>query len=148
MTRSRRLDPLLKVAEERERAAARALAESLARHRAAEERLGMLQGYRAEYQARSLSRATGGMTAAGFLAYQAFLERLGQAIGQQEQLVTAARDQVEHDRKLWRDQAGRAQSLGKARAHLRREEHGVELAREQRELDERAALSRPGPTES
>ena len=146
MMRSKRLDTVLRIAEDRERDAVGVLAESRGRLVAQEQRLEMLLGYRAEYEGRFKERGAEGMAMGQLLEYRAFLDRLNRAIEQQRAALTEAQQRMKVDRQHWLEEARRAQSLGKVQERLRGDERRSADAQEQRETDERAGIApRPRP---
>jgi flagellar FliJ protein len=140
MTRSKRLDSVLRMAEDRERDAAGALAQGRNRLAAQEQRLEMLLGYRAEYEERLKVRGAGGMGIGQLQEYRAFLDHLTRAIEHQRKTLAEAQQQRDVDRQHWLDETRRAQSLGKVQERLRDDEQRSAAAQEQRETDERAGV--------
>ncbi|MFZ2208433.1 MAG: flagellar export protein FliJ [Porticoccaceae bacterium] len=140
MTRSKRLDSVLRMAEDRERDAAGALAQGRNRLAAQEQRLEMLLGYRAEYEARLRVRGAGGMGIGQLQEYRAFLDHLTRAIEHQRKTLAEAQQRVDMDRQHWLDETRRAQSLSKVQERLRDDEQRSAAAQEQRETDERAGV--------
>jgi flagellar FliJ protein len=107
MKRSERLDIVQQAAArtEKERAERVALAE---KHLAEmQQKLAALEKYRSEYEAGFASRAGAGFGAAAVRDFQTFLARLGEALTQQRDLVTAARHALDAERGQWREAAQR-----------------------------------------
>lgn len=140
MMRSKRLDSVLRMAGDREREAAGALAQSRNRLAAQEQRLAMLLDYRAEYEERFKVRGAGGIGIGQLQEYRAFLDRLSRAIEHQRKTLAQAQQQMDLDRQCWLDETRRAQSLGKVQERLRDDEQRGIDAQEQRETDERAGV--------
>jgi flagellar FliJ protein len=138
MTRAKRLDTILRLAADRERDAAGALARSRGQVAAEEQRLDMLLGYRAEYEERFQVSGAGGMDIRRLQEYRAFLDRIGRAIEHQRQVLATAQQHMDLERQRWLDETRRAQSLGRVQERLRDTEQRSADAREQRETDERA----------
>lgn len=143
MTGSRRLDMVLRLAEDRERDAAAALARSRGQAAAEEQRLEMLLGYRGEYQERFQVSGAGGMDIRRLQEYRAFLERIDHAVEHQRQALATAQQHLDLERQRWLDETRRAQSLGKVQERQRDAERRSADAREQRETDERAGAVPP-----
>ena len=133
MIQSRRIDPLLRRAQEHEDSVARDLAErqrTLAQH---ESRLEELRQYAEDY-ANSQMAAT---SPAQLANRRAFLERIDQALKQQLQNVDRASVDIERDRLLLasRDK----QVLEQLAASYRVQERQIVDRRDQREMDDLGA---------
>jgi flagellar biosynthesis chaperone FliJ len=128
MSRARRLQPLQKLAVEREQVAARALAQARATTSMREAKLEQLQGYLREYQ-QGQGTAMNVADPRAWQNRQAFLLRLQAAVRQQEGLVTQARNEE-------------VASLGCVVDRLLAEEAVVEQRQERRQQDEFAARVR------
>jgi flagellar FliJ protein len=105
--RSERLDIVQQAAArtERERAERVALAE---KHLAEmQQKLAALEKYRSEYEAGFAAKAGAGFGAVGVRDFQTFLARLGEALIQQRDLVTAARRALDAEVGQWREAAQR-----------------------------------------
>lgn len=145
MTRSDRMQPIKDLADSRERDAG---AHVTAARRLLEERekqLAQLQAYRADYAARAASH--GAADAVRLQNYHAFLGRLADAIRQQEDLVAAARLELERVSATWAERRIEAASLGKVVDRLASAERRTSERREQREADEQAARRAQRPPE-
>ena len=155
MSRARRLQPLQKLALEREQAAARALAQARAATVAREAKLEQLQGYLREYQqgqgmGQSASQSPGpGVGMAGHVTdprtwqnRQAFLGRLQTAVRQQEAAVQQARADEERAAAHWRERRQEVASLGCVVDRLLAEEQVGVQRQEMRQQDELAARAR------
>lgn len=136
MSRSKRMQPLVRVAEDRERSAARALGE--AQHRLAqnETKLAELIAYREQYSRGFESAGGGGLGARRVHEYRVFLARLGAAITQQSEIVENSRRDCESKRQHWLGIRTRAQALDKVTERYRQVERKMEERREQLDLDE------------
>lgn len=134
---SKRFEPIQRVASDRERKAATALGESLKVRQEAEHRLGELRAYRAEYLERYSSARLNGLSAAQMRDYQVFIDKLEQAISQQEQVATAARQQCDASKNQWRDKYTRTQVVNNVVDKLRTTERQTTDKCEQSDQDER-----------
>jgi flagellar protein FliJ len=106
--RSERLDVVQQATSrtERERAERVALAE---KHLVEmQQKLAALEKYRTEYEAGFAAKAGAGFGAASVRDFQTFLARLGEALNQQRDLVSAARRALDAERDSWREAAQRA----------------------------------------
>src|SRR5882672_6823115 len=130
MTRSKRMQPIKELADSRERDAGStvAAAQNLLQER--ERQLEQLKHYRDEYAARSTS-ALGTHDPMMLQNSRAFLQRLTDAIRQQEEAVRMAREDYDRKRDAWRERRVEANSLGKAIENLQSEERRVQEHREQ-----------------
>jgi len=141
MTRSERMGPIKRLADDKERDAGSALARAKRGLEDHERQLAQLRQYRAEYAARvSTGAAPDGVRLQN---YHAFLARLGDAIAQQERAVTEAMAQVERATESWRESRIEAVSIGRAVDKLAVAERRAIDQRQQRETDERALQRRP-----
>ncbi len=135
MNQSRRIDPILRRAQDQEDAAARVVAERqqvLSQHEA---RLDELRRYADEY-GQSQMAAT---NAAQLANRRAFLERLEGAVDQQSQTVDQSRQTVELERGRLLLASRDKQVLEKLAASYRAQEQLVVDRRSQRELDDLGA---------
>lgn len=138
MTRAKRLQPVRNLVDDAQQRLARSLSACEQSLRESESRLEELRRYRGEYEAHFSQRAGDGMGAADLRDYQAFLARLGQAIGQQQDLVCRAAAQRDVERSRWQEAARRAKALGHVVERWQNEERQTLDRREQRDSDERA----------
>ena len=138
MTRLRRLEPILRLTEERERAAARAFAAARARQTEEERRLQLLRDYQTEYRERFRQSGAGGVTPRQLAEHRAFLDRLDLGLRQQQELLAKACAQCAAAQESWWAAIRQRDRLAVMRARLHREAQQISERREQRESDERA----------
>lgn len=138
MNRSKRFEPVVKIAEARERTAARMLGESLLRLKELEERLADFLRYRDEYAQKFTTVGGSGLDAALIRDYRVFLAHLSEAISQQQRAVEAARRDCETQRHSWLSARCRAEIMDKVAVHYRKQALYEQSRREQREQDEHA----------
>lgn len=138
MKKSKRLEPVVKVAESREQQAARALGDAQGKLADAEARLTELKSYREEYIARFQHAGAAGMGAVRMEDYQKFLHKLSMAIEQQKQLIAQAARGVEEKRRLWYMSRSKVQMLDTVVSRYQAEEQRHADRKEQGELDERS----------
>ena len=138
MTRSKRLEPVHRLADDEERRLARNLAAHDRRVAEAEAKLGELQQYRQEYENQFSARAEGGIGATELRDYQAFLARLSEAVRQQRTILERARVERDLERTKWQKAATRAKAVDHVMERWRTEERQALERRDQRESDERA----------
>ncbi|MET0012535.1 MAG: flagellar export protein FliJ [Sedimenticola sp.] len=137
MTASKRLQPVRRVAESRERKAAKQLGDSTRRVQAEEAKLHQLKQYHQEYLDRFEQTSRNGISAAQLLEYRAFLEKLEQAITEQTKIVQASQSERSNHKQEWQKKHVRTQALDKAVERIRTAEQKEEQGREQKELDDR-----------
>jgi flagellar FliJ protein len=102
-----------------------------------ERKLQQLQTYRDEYTKNS-SQSGSSMDAVKLQNYRSFLDRLGDAMRQQQKLLEHARAEYEKKRADWSEKRVEAESLGRVVERFRKEEQRAVDQREQREGDEAA----------
>lgn len=138
MTRSKRMNPLVHVAEHREQAAARRLGQVQQRLQQHQARLRELMGYRDEYNLKFQQTCSVGVDVKQLQEYRLFLGRLNDAIAQQHRVVASAERDVEHARTAWLGTRTRSQALEKVRERFVAAERQEAERREQADLDERS----------
>lgn len=138
MTRSERLRPMQKLTDAKERRAAGELAATEARLAECERKLDELKRYADDYQRQFNARVSAGIGGSGLRDYQLFLARLTEAIRQQTQLVTRARQERDTQLDRWRAAAQRHQAIDQVIERWRADERRHTEWREQRDHDERA----------
>ena len=139
MIRSRRMEPVARVAAHREQDAAKDLGkqqEVLAGQRA---QLDELTQYRIDYAAQFQERAGGGVSATALQDYRQFLDKLDQAIQQQQMVIERQELEVERHRQRWLELRTRCNAMDKVVERFRSEERRAADRREQSETDERSA---------
>lgn len=132
---ARRLDPLLRRAEERENAAARELAEKTRALASHEQRLAELARYASEYA----PPAQGITSAAQLLNRQAFRERIDDAIARQQQAVEQTRANCDLERTRLVLASRDSKVLERLAASYRTREARAAERKEQKEIDDLAA---------
>lgn len=137
MVPSKRLQPVQRVAESREKDAARELGDSQRRMRDQEAKLEDLRRYHQEYLERFQTSARQGMTASQMQEYRAFLEKLDQAIREQEKVVLASKSECVSRKEHWQQKHVRSKALGKVMDRFKTAERKMVDKREQNEMDDR-----------
>lgn len=138
MTRSKRLEVVGEVLQDREDDRAKQLRAAEAAAQAEEQRLTELIGYRDDYQQSLVAKQRSGMSAPLLRDFQAFLAKLEQAIAQQRERVANARRARDGDHQSWREAATKSAAVDALVTRCRTEERKQEDQREQRASDERA----------
>ena len=135
--RSQRFEPVVKVAENREQAAARGLGHAQATLAEAQQRLTELESYREEYIKRFHSTGAVGMSAAQMMDYRAFMVKLDQAIAEQGVVVEQAAQRVEQQRQEWFNRRGKVKMLDTVVTRYQADERRDADRKEQGDQDER-----------
>ena len=138
MTKSKRLKPIIKIAEEREQVAVRGYLQAQQTHNGRLARLDELVAYREEYQGKFISTDSVARTAFQFNDYRAFLLRLDAIIEEQKRLVALSATDMESKRIEWLKKREKSQSLEKVAEKFMKEEQLQQNQKEQKEADERS----------
>jgi flagellar FliJ protein len=101
-----------------------------------QQKLTALERYRAEYESGFASRVGAGSGVVGMRDFQTFLARLGEAIGQQRELVALAQKVLDAERSTWREAAQRAHVVDTLAERWHTEETRAAERRDQQESDE------------
>ncbi|GLQ48894.1 flagellar export protein FliJ [Dyella flava] len=131
-SRSERLQPAVDQAQRRQKDALQRMAEQQQKLAGAEQQLEELRRYRRDYRL-----GDGGMTVSALLNRQQFVERIDQAIVQQERLIERLQRQVEAARQRWLQAHARENALDNVVERFRQQEQQREQRLEQAEVDER-----------
>ncbi len=138
MTRSKRMQPVQRVAQSREQAAMRKLGQSQQHLDAQREKLEELRAYRDQYAREFESCGQGGLGAMRMQDYRVFLGRLNEAVRQQEAFIAKCIGQHEKMRLQWLETRSNAQAIDKVVDGYRKQERKQTARKEQREQDEHA----------
>lgn len=137
MSPSKRFKPIQQLASDKERKAAAALGDALRVREEAERRLGELRQYHAEYMERFRATVAAGATAATFRDYQTFLDKLEQAIKEQQDVVNRAEAQCARSKDAWRDRHAHSKAMDNAVGRMKESERKAGEKKEQNEQDDR-----------
>lgn len=141
MTRSKRMQPVQRVAQGRERDAMHKLGQSQQYLDSQLARLEELRSYREQYSRDFTASGESGLDVTRLREFRAFLGRLGEAIRQQEALIERYRSQHEKNRQQWIETRSHSQAIDKVVDRYREQERQQQERREQREQDERSQRS-------
>ncbi len=144
MKRSRRIGSLHDIARFEELSASRQLADAARELEAQEHQLAQLTGFRDEY-GRLESLSQGGIDPLRLQNHRAFMERLAEAIRQQEKRIESARLALAGSTETWRGRRVDAEALAAAIERYSADERRASGRREQRDSDEVA--QRVGPAD-
>ncbi len=137
MKKSQRLTPISKVNRDKENAALRVLAECQRQLDDQRRRVSELEGYREEYVLRLEQLAARGASAQEVVACRGFIDRLGEAIVQQQRMAESCEREVEQQRSFWLATRRDAEVMDKVIERCRRDEQRDAERREQRAMDDR-----------
>jgi len=137
MTKSQRVKPIVKIAQNREREAALVFADSQRVLLEREQRLLEVGKYRQEYLENYQSKGRSGMSAQQMRTYRNFLLKLDAAGEQQEQLVRVAQGELEQQKARWVEKHLRTEALDHMRTRYATQEQRDAQRVEQKESDER-----------
>lgn len=138
MTKSQRLKPITHIAEMRENAAARLMAEQQQQLDLQYKKLDELRDYRLEYATRMQDEGANGIDAGQMFEYSNFLRRLDEAARFQVQKIEENKRLLEIRTQQWRVLHTKTQALNKVVSRFHVEELRESDRREQKETDEHA----------
>lgn len=142
VVKSKRFKPIVNLAKNSEREAAKALGSALQRLDEQLLRLNQLIGYQAEYNQRLSTSGGNGINGRALNEYRGFLAKLAIAIEQQNLLVIQARQALDEKKRFWFAKRGRSKALDTVLdKYVQNEQRQLER-KEQRELDDRNNRSR------
>lgn len=147
MTRSKRLTPIKKLAENKAKAAAQALAECIEIDKIESQKLQQLQQYRLEYLVSMEAKIQQGVQATTLVQYHQFLSKLDLAIEQQRNVLKQNNIQLENCQNQWRDKRGKAKAIDQVMEKMAVNEEKILLKKESAQSDEmstQAFLRRQG----
>lgn len=151
MTKPFALSPLVDLAHQHNDAATRKLGKLNQQQQTAQTKLAALQQYRRDYSAQFEQAARQGMTPADMQNFQHFIERLDQAIGQQQDEIARARNSVQKGRSELLDSTRKMKSFDTLAQRHNDQEKKLEAKLDQRQQDEQsgrfAALHHPPDAE-
>jgi len=136
--RSERLQPVQKVAENREQDAAKAMGKASIHVEELEIRLTELIAFREEYARNFLSAGAAGMGVSRMREYQTFISRIDQAIAYQQTMIEQGKRAYAERQRVWRHLHSRVLAMDKLATRYRQQERAYAEQREQKETDERA----------
>lgn len=146
MIKSKRFEPIHEIASTSAKDLSRIMADAGRKVSELERQLEKLQAYRDEY-VRNCTQTDGAMDAVKLQNYRSFLDRLGEALNQQQKSLDIARKEFDKRRAQWSEKRIEAESLNRVVDRFRKEEQSAADRREQREGDDaamRVMLARTG----
>ncbi len=140
MKKSKRLQPVLRLAERNKKLAEKALGEAQQRELAEQAKLQQLRDYLVEYQQNARAQQQQGVQVATLVRMQQFMSRLQVAIEQQAQQLALTRQMTEQAKKLWQTAHGRCQAMESLIDRSVSEELQAEEKQLQKAIDELTQL--------
>ncbi|MGB4466898.1 MAG: flagellar export protein FliJ [Azovibrio sp.] len=142
------LQPLLELMRERTDEASRRLGEVIAVEQSARSKLQLLLDYRSEYVQRFQEAQVQGLTLQVWQNYQAFLNKIDDAIRQQTAQVEASAQNTAAAQQYWQTQNTRLKAIDTLSARHDRKVQYQENRQEQKLLDEFASRHYPAATKA
>jgi len=139
MTRSKRMTPVARIADNKERDAAKEFGKSQQVLKDHETRLEELIKYRDEYNQRFQESGSNGLEAQKVHEYRIFLNRLNDAINHQREIVRQATEASIEYKESWMHNRSGAKALEKVVERYQLQEEQELERQEQKESDERAS---------
>ncbi|MFP5505645.1 MAG: flagellar export protein FliJ [Gammaproteobacteria bacterium] len=130
------LPTLIELANKASDEAAKRLAAALRAHEDARQKLDLLMGYRNDYAARCQNDLANGMGAMQFNNYQAFMQKLDQAIAGQDKVVVDALKRVDQARAAWCAAEQKKMSFTTLNERAIKEQNRRDAVRDQKQSDE------------
>jgi flagellar FliJ protein len=137
MIKSKRFEPIHEIASTSAKDLSRIMADAGRKVSELERQLEQLKTYRDEY-VRNSTQGNGAMDAVKLQNYRSFLDRLGEALNQQQKTLDIARKEFDKRRAQWSEKRIEAESLNRVVDRFRKEEQSAADRREQREGDDAA----------
>lgn len=137
MVKSKRFEPIHEIANNSANDLSRGVADAERQLAEMERQLEQLKTYRNDYVSQS-STGPGAVDAVRLQNFRMFLDRLGEAIRLQSEVVAAARADYETKRARWSEKRVEADALGKVVERFKVDERRIQDKRDQDEMDESA----------
>ena len=139
MKQSKRLKPIVELADSKEKAAIEELGRCQKQRNAEVAKLDQLKSFQEQYSNRLSVDAGKGITATHLVDYRMFLEKLTSAIREQEHLIGQIDEQLGMRKKTWESARRYKQGMSNLLDTSRQKEIRIQLKREQGESDDRAS---------
>jgi len=137
LKKSKRFEPVKKMAENKETAAAVKMKQSFQEQRESLSQLEKLKGYRDDYVAQFKVKGQGGMAASRLLEYQAFVQKLDHAIEEQTKAVQSMQVKVGEHQHAFKKTNSRKKVVEKLIEKSKHQEQADVGRQEQNEADDR-----------
>ena len=136
MVRSKRLEPIRKLAKNKEKKAAEELGASLELQKLENQKLVQLETYRSEYLEGMEEKIRQGVSGATLQQYHQFLNKLELAISQQKDVLVQCQQKIEHNQGQWKDDHNRHKAIGQVMQSFQDKEQKQKLKKESNQNDE------------
>ena len=133
------LETLIELATTATDEAAKRLGYAIRATESAEKKLALLQQYRDDYTARFQAKMAQGVTPMGYRNFQAFIEKLDEAIAGQQRSVKEAENGVAREKHAWQTSERKRMSYDTLANRALKEEERKENRKDQKLNDEHAA---------
>ncbi len=133
---SQRIEPVKRVAEQKEKQAAQTLNQAQANYNHAQSKLDELVQYRVDYLAEFQARAQRGMSGTQLQHYKGFLSQLDRAIESQQKQIEQLKYQVSQQRQAWQSSNQRSQVVSKYQQKMQQKEQAKKDASEDRRVED------------
>lgn len=134
--RAERLAPVIDMARQAERDAARQMGAMQQQLSGAEQKFAELERYREDYQQQWQQQGRSGVSGQWLINYQRFLSQLEAALSQQAQVIEWHRGNLEKARLQWQQRNARLQGLSRLVERYALELRQTQERREQKQADE------------
>lgn len=134
--RSKRLQPVVKLANHREKTSAKALGNARNQHSVNQKQLKDLLEYRESYAAMLQNKAEKGISSGDFCIYQNFLFQLDNAISQQKLTLSQSSDDIKQNVKGWKSSHIRQQAMENISNKIIGQEQQTAAKNQQKQLDD------------
>ncbi|WP_455209592.1 flagellar export protein FliJ [Kaarinaea lacus] len=141
MKKSRRMQPLRRVAESKEQQAATELGRAQQQLQNQIDRLNELLNYKTEYLTQFQQTGQNGMPVDRLQSFRSFLEKLDIAVEQQKQAVKIAGELVDKRKYQWFSSRDKVKIFDNVISKIVEQEHKQEDKQEQKDSDDRAQRS-------
>ncbi|CAN7163093.1 flagellar export protein FliJ [Pseudoduganella sp. LjRoot289] len=139
MASQSQLETLIELARRETDDAAKRLGMALKAVADAEEKLNMLVGYRDEYGKRFEATQQSGITPMAYRNFQAFMEKLDNAIKGQEEVLRHSQRKETQEKSTWQNAERKRMSYSTLNDRAQAQALKVEAKRDQKAMDEHAA---------
>lgn len=141
MKKSKRFQPLARIAENKEMVSAKNLGEANNNLTIQKNKLNDLIQYRDEYIKSFKQQGQKGMDGSQLHTYQKFLENIDNALVQQRSIIAAAETACEQQKQFWREQHTKTKIMDKVIDSYKKDEQHQNNKKEQKESDEHNSRS-------
>ena len=136
MARSKRLNPIKKLAQNKEKTAAQELGHALDVYKNEQNKLAQLNTYRTEYLEQMQVKVNQGVSGATLQQYHQFLNKLDLAISQQNNVTEQCESQLALTKEHWQSKRSKAKAITQVMDKMAVKEQQVKDKRESNQSDE------------